>query len=186
MKIMVFRNSLIEYCSPTLASLKVASLFRYYYKDIFELYEMIAQESSWLYQKGICIKIITINSKSALIYIFRENQLQEILNNKSIRIFLKDNGYNSFIVADCLNTLEKHFENNPCPHEIGVFLGYPLCDVLSFIENKGQNCKYCGYWKVYHNMNEALKIFSKFKKCTEIYKRLFSEGTSIQRLTVSV
>lgn len=183
---MFFRNSLIEYCSPTLASLKVASLFRYYYDSILELNEMINHEKKWLSQKGIYIEVITIDEKSALIYIFRKNQLQEVLNKQDIQHFLKNIGYTHFSIEDCLSTLKKHFQNNPCPHEIGVFLGYPLSDVVSFIENKGQNCQCCGYWKVYHNKNEALAIFSKFKKCTEIYKRLFSEGTSIQKLTVSV
>ena len=37
------------------------------------------------------------------------------------------------------------------PHEIGLFLGYPVEDVLGFIENAGQNCKCCGCWKVYCN-----------------------------------
>ena len=35
------------------------------------------------------------------------------------------------------------------PHEIGVFLGYPLADVIGFIENRGKNFTACGYWKVY-------------------------------------
>ncbi|MGN1412408.1 MAG: DUF3793 family protein [Oscillospiraceae bacterium] len=183
---MFFRNSLIEYCSPTLASLKVASLFRYYYDNIFELYQIINEEKDWLSQKGIFIEVITIDEKSALIYIFREKHLQDILNNDDIKPFLKNKGYTSFSVRSCLDTLKKHFETTPCPHEIGIFLGYPLDDVISFIENKGQNCQYCGYWKVYHHKNDALKIFSKFTKCTKIYKKLFSEGTSIQKLTVSI
>ena len=31
------------------------------------------------------------------------------------------------------------------PHEIGIFLGYPLEDVVGFIENQGKNYTCSGY-----------------------------------------
>ena len=49
------------------------------------------------------------------------------------------------------------------PHEIGVFLGYPLEDVKGFIDNKGKNCESCGVWKVYCNREEKDKLFQKLK-----------------------
>lgn len=49
------------------------------------------------------------------------------------------------------------------PHEIGVFLGYPLNDVLGFIKYHGSNCKGMGDWKVYGDLGEAQKTFAKFK-----------------------
>ena len=70
------------------------------------------------------------------------------------------------------------------PHEIGIFLGYPLDDVVGFIENRGQNCKCCGLWKVYCNESETRKLFDKLEKCTRIYLRVFSEGRTIRQMTV--
>ena len=37
------------------------------------------------------------------------------------------------------------------PHEIGVFLDYPLADVEGFIRNAGRDYLLSGYWKVYHD-----------------------------------
>ena len=71
------------------------------------------------------------------------------------------------------------------PHEIGLFLGYPVEDVLGFIENAGQNCKCCGCWKVYCNECEAVRTFARYKKCRDIYKRLWQEGRSVLQLTVA-
>ena len=51
------------------------------------------------------------------------------------------------------------------PHEIGVFLGYPLADVLGFIENCGKNCLACGCWKVYSDLCFALQTFQRYDKC---------------------
>lgn len=45
------------------------------------------------------------------------------------------------------------------PHEIGLFLGYPVEDVKGFIENKGENCVKCGAWKVYCNPEEKMHFF---------------------------
>lgn len=46
-------------------------------------------------------------------------------------------------------------ENGDFPHEIGLFLGYPVKDVEGFIENKGENFLLCGCWKVYSNAGRA-------------------------------
>ena len=35
------------------------------------------------------------------------------------------------------------------PHEIGVFLGYPLEDVVGFIRHRGKCFTCCGCWKSY-------------------------------------
>ena len=71
------------------------------------------------------------------------------------------------------------------PHEIGLFLGYPLGDVIGFIENAGKNSKCAGCWKVYCNECETMKLFEKFKKCTRIYTKLWRQGTSVEKLTVA-
>ena len=68
------------------------------------------------------------------------------------------------------------------PHEIGLFLSYPIEDVLGFIENRGKNYILNGYWKVYGNEEEARKSFFKYRKCTDIYHKLFMGGTPIEKL----
>ena len=69
---------------------------------------------------------------------------------------------------------------------IGVFLGYPLEDVVGFVANKGKNYTFCGYWKCYGDPAAAQKTFERFRKCTEVYLRCFQSGTPITRLAVAV
>lgn len=71
------------------------------------------------------------------------------------------------------------------PHEIGVFLGYPLYDVVGFIENAGRNFTCCGCWKAYGDPSAAQRHFAQLNKCTTVYLRLFRSGTPIQRLAVA-
>ena len=71
------------------------------------------------------------------------------------------------------------------PHEIGVFLGYPLADVIGFIQNRGKSFTTCGYWKVYTDPTAAQAEFDRYKKCERIYARCYYNGTPIRRLTVA-
>ena len=61
--------------------------------------------------------------------------------------------------------------------------GYEYTDVE---ENSGRNCICSGCWKVYQNAAEAIRTFQRFKKCKEVYVRLWSEGKSVWQLTVDV
>ena len=84
-----------------------------------------------------------------------------------------------------IERLKDRLSGGQFPHEIGVFLDYPLADVKGFIENGGKNCKCCGCWKVYCDECGAKKTFSKYKKCREVYCRLWKSGCkSISQLTV--
>ena len=49
-----------------------------------------------------------------------------------------------------------------CPHEIGVFLDYPLHDVKAFAGCDRQKCILTGYWKVYAEEKNALRRFREF------------------------
>ena len=100
--------------------------------------------------------------------------------------FLSGYGYTGCEIRQCLNRLKERLKSSErFPHEIGVFLGYPLGDVIGFIQNEGRNCKCCGMWKVYDNENEAQKLFFKLQKCTNVYVQLFAQGRSIVQMTIS-
>lgn len=192
----MFEQELIEHCSPTLASIKAASLFTYTYKSLKELHVRVTYWNSKMKRKGITFDILSENMgvNKALIYVYRRADLEKILNRDEIRSFLLNHGYlidDNEIVGgvNCENIilqLKKKFEKlNQFPHEIGIFLGYPIGDVKGFIENHGCNCKCTGYWKVYCNEEEATKTFRKYKKCRDIYMNLWISGRSVMQLTVA-
>ena len=66
-----------------------------------------------------------------------------------------------------------------------MFLGYPLKDVLGFIHHGGRDCLLCGDWKVYADADSAARTFARFRKCKEVYARLFQSGCPLARLTVA-
>ena len=81
--------------------------------------------------------------------------------------------------------MDRKYWEGDFPHEIGVFLGYPLADVIGFIQNRGKNFTACGYWKVYTDPTAAQAEFARYKKCERIYARCYYNGTPIRRLTVA-
>lgn len=176
---------IIRHCAPTLAGLKVGNLFSFRFKSKKQLINDIKNRNKSLNFKGIFLKILKLEDNFALIYVYRLNKLQEVLKNQDIIDFLTEYGYTSFSIEDCFDSLIKNLSNTKFPHEIGVFLDYPLSDIKSFIEDNGANAKYVGCWKAYTNEDQARQIFEKYKKCVNIYCKKFAEGTDIIRLTVA-
>ena len=129
---------------------------------------------------------MTICPQRALIYVYRKQKLEKDLADAGVEKLLRWHGYKGENLSDYLEHLKERItESESFPHEVGVFLGYPLHDVIGFIEHKGKNYKCYGLWKVYDNEKETVKLFHKFKKCTEIYQKVFETGRTITQMTVA-
>lgn len=183
---MLLEQHLIEFCSPTLASLKTANLFNHTYASEQELNGQLEYWNSCLKAKGIFLTDLFRCNGKALIYVYRKSYLISDLEQKGVGKFLAGYGYKTANVDQALAHLKSRVKQaDGFPHEIGVFLGYPLGDVIGFIKNEGKNCKYLGEWKVYCNECEAVKAFIKYNKCKSIYARLWELGRSVWQLTVA-
>lgn len=177
---------LVEHCSPTMAGLKAANLFRCFISSSEDLNEQLLLLNSKLNCKGLYVTILRETGSSALILVYRKRLLQAQLDKAGVAEFLSGYGYTSQSVEYCISRLKSRFcDKGDFPHEIGIFAGYPLADVVGFIKNSGKNSKFTGCWKVYHNEGEAEQLFRKFQKCKDIYAQLFSIGRSIVQLTVA-
>lgn len=176
----------VRFCSPTLAGLKVANMFSFRCLDESELEEHITYYNDLLNSKGLYFKLLKCKNGIVLIYVYRKRKLKEILQQQQVRDLLKEYGYRDFTIESCFSKLIEHLAKEKFPHEIGIFLGYPISDVKAFIEHKGEGHKCVGCWKVYSNEKEARETFCKFDKCTRIYFEKLRQGTEITRLTVVV
>lgn len=177
---------LIRHCSPTLASLKTANLFNMSFSSQEDFHLQLDSWNVCLGQKGVCLQVLLVRTNSALVYVYRRSRLKDELARKDMAEFLAGYGYQSTDVDYAIERLKSRLqESGEFPHEIGVFLGYPLGDVIGFIRNEGKNCKCADCWKVYCDECEARKTFAKFKKCKDVYARLWQEGRSIWQLTVA-
>lgn len=177
---------LIDYCASTLAGLKTASLFSYTGVDKDTVMEELFVWNKNLNSRGIYLELLQISPSRALIYVYRASALHADLSRPQAAGFLTRYGYPPDGLQHNLQHLKRRIAlTHSFPHEIGLFLGYPIEDVAEFIRNQGRNCKCCGIWKVYHNEPEAKPFFEKINKCREIYTKLFCGGRSVLQLTVA-
>lgn len=185
-KKVLLEKYLINHCAPTLASIKTANLFCCTVKSETELKNQLKELNIQFYKKGLFLMVLRRRGNKALIYVYRRSYLQMDLQKDGVAQLLSEYGYQNTNVGYALNRLKLRLkENESFPHEIGLFLGYPLGDVIGFIRNEGKNCKCTGCWKVYCNECEAMKQFAQFQKCKEIYTQLWNNGKTVWQLTVA-
>jgi hypothetical protein len=68
-------------------------------------------------------------------------------------------------IDKCLEKLQDRFSGSEqFPHEVGIFLGYPLEDVISFSSGKVGAFACRGYWKVYHRPEKAERTFARMDR----------------------
>ncbi len=90
---------------------------------------------------------------------YQEEWLKRLLKRNDVKGFLRSLGYGEYRNAcEALDVLIARYKEE-CPHEIGVFLGYPLSDVMAFASDKKQSSIGVGYWRVYSNLKRSKQIF---------------------------
>ena len=142
---MCLEKYLVEQCAPTLASLKTGSLFGVIEDDAGELTRQVAEWQAQLAPKGLILTILRYRRGRALIYMGRLSQLKRDLACPGAEELLRSCGYEHENTEDILRQLRRRVCTcESFPHEIGLFLGYPLTDVLGFIQDGGKNSKCTG------------------------------------------
>lgn len=181
--------------SPTLAHIKPASLFNLSFSSLEGLTELeerldiVARKLSYL---GIQFLILQKKSCCLQILVYRAHLLEKVLANQDVRKFLSCLNYTYDSYSGALEQLTKRFsssEDEGFPHEVGIFLGYPLHDVQTFIENLEANrsahtrqahCKKqaccIGAWKAFSKAEKAERTFSRYRACTQYLCQAHQEG----------
>jgi hypothetical protein len=181
-----FEQMLIEQCAPTLAGLKPASLFRF--SALSAARDTVRSWDERLRPLGIRAAVLKECpvTGAVMVYLYRETWLEEIVEEAETRRFLERCGYRDFRIPAMLALLSERFcLEQEYPHEIGVFLGYPLEDVVGFIRHKGRNFTCCGLWKCYGDPLAAQTRFARYRACTADYKRRYAHGTPVIQLIVA-
>lgn len=177
---------LVRHCAPTLAGLKTGSLFTCPYQTRQRLCQNLQQVNQRLLPKGLRVLPLHFSESKALIYVYRPGKLSADLQDDRAAELLRHCGYESGSCEKCVAQLSRRIRDaEDFPHEIGLFLGYPPEDVCGFMENKAENCKCVGCWKVYGDVDAAKKKFAQYKKCTRVYCEQWAKGKDIERLTVA-
>lgn len=177
---------LIENCSPTLAGIKPASLVRLKYESREQANADIREMNRNIFLgKGLRAVPLRYTKDSILLLIYRPDVLEKRLSDRRIREYLEARGYVCSSITRCIVRLAERIRSSgEFPHEIGIFLGYPLADVIGFTEHRDEGCKLTGYWRVYGDEAGARHTFDQYRSCTACYLRSWRRGADLNSLTV--
>jgi hypothetical protein len=202
-KAIFYENSINSYvaftlansCMPTLLKLKPASLVNFNKKYTNNKIDFMTTLQYEISQFHVKYEILYENDVMYCIliyhYDFLNNVIQKFHNNKLIfsndyqsNDYQSDNVYLTFYLSILKRRYRNYMEKIiiDFPHEVGIFLGYPMIDVAEYIKNKGENYLLSGYWKVYHNVNKAKRTFFTYTKIRECSLELINSGKCVSEI----
>lgn len=158
-------HSFIYQCAPVIAGLKISNLFiieMIWLKKALDLIEAFGLSYHMLYSAY----------DKAVIFVFNREKTTESINRAANSAFFRDIGYSELSLDHLLTKISVRYRGYMkhkagFPDELGILLGYPEEDVKGYIENKGKNYLYNGYWKVYRDVEEKKSRFDSFDRATE-------------------
>lgn len=170
------------HCAPILRGSKAANIITVSMKEFFRIGYLLEET-------GITYRFFETKGDKGILYLYREKNLKEYLYSKEIRIFLRNCGYryeNLSGLLDCLSERIRLYSigQTTFPHEIGIFLEYPLMDVKGFLDNDGKNFAYSGYWKVYDDVPGAVRRFKQYDEEREYVIKAITQGKTIREIVV--
>lgn len=162
------------YCAPVITGIKVSNLL-HLSTDEENAIRTILKKTGMIYYR-----LLRKDGKTFFL-IFRKTPLTAYLENPDVQRILKANGYTDLSLGGILRTFQYRFEacrnqGEDFPHEMGLLLGYPAEDVEGFMQHKGRNYLYSGYWKVYRNVEEKQRLFKAYETAKECLIQLLAEG----------
>ena len=121
----------------------------------------------------ITYRIITTHDGGKRVLFINEKSMEKVLVNKRCINFLKFVGYSSdYELNDYMNELVFRLQSEEFPHEIGVFLGYPLKDVLGFMGYGKNELVEVKNWRIYGDKEISYEVYNNFMRDKAIMKEM--------------
>lgn len=167
-------TQLALHCAPLITGLKVSNLLIVQNGQVKNVQQLF-------YQTEISCFILYTGEHKTVLLLYRFQPLRGFLAKPQACKMLRESGYYDLAFEGLLSGFAGRYTaymqgRAEFPHEMGLFLGYPVEDVRGFMENHGKNFLCAGYWKVYQNEKEKVRLFHKFDLAKELLIRLAAEG----------
>lgn len=176
-------ETIASQCAPVLMDVKPSNLLILTKEEESEFLQMEAL-------RGIDSLCLYAGDKKSTWFLYRRDWMEAELLWPHTQEFLNSYGYCSGqdTVEELLQRFRKRFTDYKegqidFPHELGVFLGYPLYDVKGFIEHQGKNYLCSGYWKVYGNETTARKTFQLYQTVKDMLLQMVHAGRDLYEVS---
>ena len=170
--------------APFLMGLRPACLLSFQQSKFTDFEGMLAEYQHCFQCKGIAQCRLAEGEEYVMILFYRSAALARMLWLPESAALLQELGYPvKGSLHDMLAELKFLISTNMTfPHEIGLFLGYPVADVRGFMEHHGHDYSCNGYWKVYANEAQARALFNLYTNCSQAFCERLARGESFPEL----
>lgn len=166
---------LVEVLGPVLMGSKPCEIISVPFHDASR--DIKIDEINMYFSKCKKVEHVVIDKENKgykILFINRE-ALEEKLSCKKSQNFLKYLDYPKDINVDsCLQHLIEKLKGEDFPDEIGIFLGYPIKDVVGFMGYGNYSFHNTKYWRVYGDPKPSEDLYDKFLYHREKMRNLLS------------
>lgn len=177
------RETIASQCAPVLMDVKPSNLLILTKEEEREFLQMEALT-------GISCLCLYAGEKKSTWFLYRKDWMEAELLWPHTQEFLQSYGYRAEhgMVEDVLHRFQRRFTDYKegridFPHELGIFLGYPLHDVKGFIEHQGKDYLCSGYWKVYRDETKAKKTFQLYQAVKDMVLQMVDAGRDLYEVS---
>ncbi|WP_236021527.1 DUF3793 family protein [Geomesophilobacter sediminis] len=170
-------------CAEVLAGAKPANILsladkpRPCGRNLYRLWQKHGAEL--LSKSDLSARVLADRGSSILIIFFRPDTLAGLLQRRDVATVLGKAGYPATQDPDqALGILQSRMTGGEFPHEVGVFLGYPLKDVVGFMGWGKPRFTCQGPWKIYGDPTPSLQLAETHRACRCLMSSRLAAGCS--------
>lgn len=169
---------LVETLGPVILGAKPAEIISYPKFDCSRCEKLQAIDANFEKAIKVRYKKITQDNGQIKIIFYDPLHLYETLHDRRVRRFLVSLGYpKRGSMDEYLAILTEKLQKGECPDEIGVFLGYPLKDVLGFMGHPSLKFTKVQYWRVYGDARISDEKYKRIVETRNEMKCMMSESS---------
>ena len=164
-------------CAPVFCREKAANLVGLEYLKEEDLHQCLDGT-------GISSRILCRCEKRCQVFLYDKERLEAYVSRPEHASFLEAFGYEEMDLEAALDRLSARYEayrwnGQEFPHEIGLFLEYPLADIEGYLQGRDGKELFRGYWKVYSNEEQARATFLRYDAAKERLTQAVCRGCSL-------
>lgn len=164
------RLFLIENLAPLVMRIKPSVLMNVSYND-----EVDWSKFKILFTRGKTLQIREIRklNRQLQVMFYQKDLLDFVLSQQAIQQFLRSLSYpTQYSLDSYLQVLKQRILSRRFPHEIGVFLGYPLKDVLGFMGLLPLPYTRTQGWRIYGDERPSNEVYENYRKARRMMREL--------------
>ena len=173
------KKQVVLQCAPLLTGIKLSNLLNVradQKEEVFKLFE----------GSPVCCRVLYEFRGRLSILLYRPGMLRAYLEREDVKRLMASFGYEDLGLEETLDRIAEGLsgahgrKTGIPPMRSGLVLGYPPVDVEGFIKKGGRDFLYSGYWKVYGNLEDALKTFEAYDRARDYVISMTGNGNEIR------